>query len=388
MNGLGSDIFYRADVAYLGGDAVYCVYCPPALVTAAVVVPRSDEQLVITSGLDGLLRIWDCETAMERTQIITEHDRGVNCVAVASTGGATKALCCGDDGLALVYDLQASVPGGPPLRRLAGGHMAGAYCCAWTSTSGKGLLTGGLDRRTVLWDLRGRRPASVLPARQHVYALAPLYGSNPSTSSDAQAVAVGMSDGAIAHWDLRRASREPVRELRGHGGAVEALAVLPGDVLASASSDGILRLWDEARGGRPSWIWQAAGPLTSVTAVLEDTLLVSGVETPPCLLALDYERALPHVSDVLERCQLPSLQPWTRGRPGEGAPPEGFGRNVGLLQTRRLRRGSSRGADSYADHFQQECLPRGSFDRSTKTKGVPLGSTGAAHRAFLCRLRG
>eukprot|EP00928_Gymnodinium_smaydae_P020665 TRINITY_DN17997_c0_g1_i1.p1 TRINITY_DN17997_c0_g1~~TRINITY_DN17997_c0_g1_i1.p1 ORF type:complete len:479 (-),score=54.34 TRINITY_DN17997_c0_g1_i1:90-1502(-) len=30
MNGLGSDIFYRADVAYLGGDAVYCVYCPPA----------------------------------------------------------------------------------------------------------------------------------------------------------------------------------------------------------------------------------------------------------------------------------------------------------------------------------------------------------------------
>ncbi|CAK0855151.1 unnamed protein product, partial [Prorocentrum cordatum] len=64
---------------------------------------------------------------------------------------------------------------------------------------------------------------------------------------------------------MRRAAKEPVREMRGHAAAVESLAVLPGDILASASADGTVRLWDAARSCEPSWLWSAPGkgPLAS-----------------------------------------------------------------------------------------------------------------------------
>lgn len=302
----------------------------------------------ISSGLDGLLRLWDCSTGEELVQIRTDHARGINSVAVCPTD-ASRALSCGDDGLVLTYDVERASREGhavgnaaEPLQRLEA-HGAAAYCAAWTC--GDCFATGGFDRRALLWDRRASTaaPVAVMPARHHVYALAPLAGSlggvGAAEGGGAGALAVAVSDGTISHWDLRALSRAPLRELRGHSGAVESLATLPGDVLASASVDGTLRLWDAGRGGEPSWMWSGGlGPLTSVSAALEDALLVVGVRGEPTLLALDYGAAAGCVPEALARLQLPGLRPWTRRLGASGsvvAPPEGHGRHSDLLRTQR-----------------------------------------------------
>eukprot|EP00929_Paragymnodinium_shiwhaense_P061989 TRINITY_DN30953_c0_g1_i1.p1 TRINITY_DN30953_c0_g1~~TRINITY_DN30953_c0_g1_i1.p1 ORF type:complete len:901 (-),score=164.95 TRINITY_DN30953_c0_g1_i1:81-2783(-) len=366
----------------------------------------------ISSGLDGLLRIWDCSTAAEVAQIHTEHVRGVNTVVVSpgfnvannQTGG--EVLTCGDDGTVLLYDVGDALAAAgaaasntvDPCCRFETGHSAAAYCAAWAS--GDTFATGGFDRKTLLWDKRaGPRPVMALPTQKHVYALAPLVGYSGSgrmLSEDGlvqcQALATGLSDGTVAYWDLRQPGKQPLKELRGHAGPVESLAVLPGDVLASASSDGSMRLWDASRGGDPAWAWQGGrGALTSVAAVLEDALLVVGVSESPMVHALDYSAVAMKVPEVLSRLRLPSLQPWRRTRKEGGGlaspPPEGHGRHSQLLQERRRKHGSVRGAAADADPYIAAAEPRGVFDRSTKTKAPSLGATGAAHRAYLCGLR-
>jgi len=355
-------------------------------------------QKAISSGMDGLLRIWDCRNAAELEQVRTDHTRGTNALALCP-GDPTQVLCCGDDGLGLIYDLTTAAGSGDaqPLRRFEG-HAASAYCTTWLSADC--LATGGFDRRTLLWDRRmPASPTASLPARTHVYALAAIGGSSErfdGGATSATSLAVALSDGTIAQWDIRNVGRQPLRELRGHGGAVEEMAILPGDVLASASADGTLRLWDAGKSGEPSWMWAGSrGPLTGVSAVLEDSLLVVGVKQDPVVLSLDYSMAAVHVPEVLSRLRLPGLRPWSRTAGVGGlmtAPPEGHGRHSALLRRQRLQRGaaSKRGMDEArpGDYLLPEkSSPRGAFDRSQKVRAAPLGSTGAAHRAYLCGAR-
>lgn len=337
---------------------------------------------VVSAGLDGLLRIWDPATATEDVQIVTELQRGANDVAV-SPGDSPKLLCCGDDGGIMLYDPTAP-PGSRPVQCFQG-HTAATYCAAWASTWM--CATGGFDRRALVWDSRGnsRGPVLSMASRQHVYALCP-FGAVGSSSASTS-LAVGLSDGSIAHWDLRRATKEPVREMRGHSSSVESLAALPGDILASASTDGTVRLWDAGRRGENTWVWHGgSSALTGIAAVLEDALLVTGLGTPPTVLSLDYGRAAPHVPEVLDHLQLPTLQPWRRAGL---APPEGHGRHSALLQQRRiLRTGAGSGqaraaAAAAASVTRGGATSRGSFDRNHKGKPIPLGATGTAHRTFL-----
>jgi len=334
---------------------------------------RAEDGLV-SAGLDGLLRIWDPHSGQETLQIITEHARGINDVAVCPGDGKSKqVLSCGDDGNALLYQLGENL-GSRPLRILQG-HTAAAYCVSWLSSST--CVTGGFDRKVLLWDSRSPRAlVQTMQLRQHAYAVARLGGTGADASTT---LAVGLADGTLSLWDTRRISKEPLREMRGHAGSVECLATLPGDILASASSDGSLRLWDCARrsGETSAWTWTSPGPgpLTSVVPLFEDTLLVGGAGARPTLLSLDYSIAVPHVPEVLDRMQIPSLQPWRRGM----NPSEGFGRHSAMVSQRRLQRSRTR------DEGASSCggTSKGAFDRTSKGRPMPQGATGIAHRTFL-----
>lgn len=351
------------------------------LVTALRPLGRRAQDGVISVGLDGLIRVWDPGSAFEVHQTMTEHARGINDVAVCPVGDeeGRQVLTCGDEGAVLLYQL-GTAGAGPRALRSMQGHSAPAYCAAWLAPTL--AVTGGFDRKALVWDQRSktRSPCQMLSLRQHAYSVARL-GSGAETST---LLAVGLADGVLCLWDLRRVTKDPLKELRGHGGAVECLATLPGEILASASSDGSLRLWDiSRRRENAAWHWQApvAGPLTSVASVFEDSLLVAGVGMRPTVLSLNYALAAPLLPEVMDRLQLPTLQPWRRGR----LPPEGLGRHSALVSLRRSQRtrtmqgspGTSASSGSHA----------GKFDRSNKGKPPPQGATGTAHRTLLLSWR-
>lgn len=351
-----------------------------SLITAIRPLSQSG-QAVVSSGLDGLLRVWEADTAVETLQIITHHDWGINDVAVGPPETNSLLLSCGEQGHALLHCPESGM-GSEALLRFEG-HSAAAYCGIWTS--GWTCATGGFDRRTFLWDRRcPQKAVASLPSRQHVYSLAHLK-SGPS-------LALGTADGTILQFDLRQAQKTPLRELRGHSAAVESMSVMPGDVLVSGSADGNLRLWDAARSCESTWMWPSPGkgPLTGTAMVLEDTILLTGHGILPTLLSLNYKEAAHCVSEILSRLELPSLLPWRRARGEADVPPEGHGRHSNLLLRSRLIRGSARSSSSVVDRdlpVSTRGTVRGSFDRSLKAKAVPLGATGAAHRSFLCGLR-
>jgi hypothetical protein len=54
-----------------------------------------------------------------------------------------------------------------------------------------------------------------------------------------------------------------------------------------------------------------------------------------------------------------------------------------LLWQQRRQNGTARRVVE-PDPCAEPPPPRGAFDRSTKVRAARLGSTGAAHRAFLC----
>lgn len=331
----------------------------------------------LSAGLDGLVRIWDSATALERAQIATGHQQGINDAVVAPCGASTL-LTCGDDGWGFLHDLHAGV-GGATLRKLEG-HSAPAYCGAWSGPVT--CVTGGFDRRSLLWDQRVLRSVGVLPGQHHVYSLVTLDASTPWDMS--RHLLVGQANGTTVQWDLRQISRGPLRELRGHSAGVESLAVLPGNVLASASSDGTLRLWDAKRGGAPSWLWTGAcGPLTGVAVVGEDTFLTIGVDVCPTVLSLDYGVALNCLCEVLN-CALPPAVKTLRQR-------DPLARHSDLPQKQRQHQGVLRTRGDSSDYGG--CARTAAASRpssSTRVSNATVasrGATGAAHRAFLCGVR-
>eukprot|EP00435_Cladocopium_sp_Y103_P060246 s178_g22.t1 len=68
----------------------------------------------VTSGLDGLLRVWDPETAEEIHQIVTGHQRGLNSVVVSSEA-EPRLLTCGDAGEVMIYS-PTCLAGAAPLQ--------------------------------------------------------------------------------------------------------------------------------------------------------------------------------------------------------------------------------------------------------------------------------
>merc|ERR1719382_1612116 len=104
--------------------------------------------------------------------------------------------------------------------------------------------------------------------------------------------------------------------------------------------------------------------------------MVLSADTPrTAFLSLDYGQALASMPDMLGRLHLPTLRPWKRGKGEAAVPAEGIGRHSDLLKEQRQRRGSVRDRVQDDKPFVE---PRGRFDRSGKSKAIPLGATGAA----------
>ena len=107
------------------------------------------------------------------------------------------------------------------------------------SADGESAISGSFDATAILWSLSRRIAQQVL--RFHAAAV------NAVAFLKDERVATAGADGRVAIW--HRASQQPDRVFEGHSAPIVALALSPGgEMLASASWDHTVRLWPTADG--------------------------------------------------------------------------------------------------------------------------------------------
>ncbi len=154
-------------------------------------------------------------------------------LALGFTPDGKTLITTGSDGLAKIWDVATRT-----VRADLTGHEGKVLRVA-ISSDGKTIATGGEDRTVRLWSTAdGARLGTLSGHSGAVTALA--------FAPDGKTLASGSPDTTIRLWDV--AARRALRTLEGHDAGVQGLAFSPdGKTLASASRDGTVRLWDVDR---------------------------------------------------------------------------------------------------------------------------------------------
>jgi WD40 repeat protein len=204
-----------------------------------------DGKALATGGGDGYVRVWDLaegKPPAARCALPSGASTAVASVAFSSDN-KTVAAAVGNGEIHL-YDV-SSAPG-KELHALAA-HDGGATAVAFLP-DGKGLVSGGADKKLKLWDVADKLEEK---ATLQMPSDKPAAPSSLTITSDDATLAVGRLDGTIDLWNLPASSKAKPRAVLPDvkAGAVNAVAVSKSQVLAAAYGDGTVRLW--GTGGQP-----------------------------------------------------------------------------------------------------------------------------------------
>jgi WD40 repeat protein len=194
---------------------VTCVACPAA------------GDVVVSTGGDGSVRLWDLDTGKERRRL---GNRARPALAVAVSRDGRRVASGSWDQKVRVWDSDGTPRG-------TAGHGAWVTAVAW-SPDGKRLVTGAEE--IFVWDATTGRDIRRYPGHeQTIFALA--------FSPDGKVLASVGGDGLIHLRDMTTGRELP--PLRGHVRRVFSVAWAPdGKTLASCGEDEVIRLWDPFTG--------------------------------------------------------------------------------------------------------------------------------------------
>ena len=200
----------------------------------------SDNATAITSGYDGKVLVWNLAEKKPRATL-DKHKAWVRSVAL-SPDNANFATG-GEDGTIVIW----TTADAKQVKEFKA-HDAAVYDMAF-SPDGNRLATASTDKTAKLWDWKAEKPAEVakfaghatkvegapMPTPEAVWSVA----FNPAGNQ----VASSGADGKIRIWDDKGAEQAV---LEGHKDWVGAVAWSKENVIASASHDKTIRLWNPA----------------------------------------------------------------------------------------------------------------------------------------------
>ena len=234
------------------------------------VVFTPDSKRLVTAGGGGKLLLWNVESG-ELVRMIDRDCKGYRVVAISRDGNVLAA--CSDHALMCLWDLDTGRPIGarfhlirgvgrqkcyaltfaPDDRHVISGYKHYVMTMPVESTSSgrldgqrdpqsaafsperRVLATGGGEGYVKFWDVALRCPSGAIQAHDgacHAVAY----------SADGRLLATGGADHAVRLWDPK--TGRMVHLLEGHEGPVRSVAFSPEGLLASASDDGTVRLWE------------------------------------------------------------------------------------------------------------------------------------------------
>ena len=184
---------------------------------------------LVSGGLDHSVRVWD---ASGKTLRVLRVGWDVNAVAL-SPNGRNLAVAGEDKGPAggtlWLWDMEAGKC------RLAAKRRLFSFTSVAFSRDGRTLAAGDEWGVLTLWEVATGKVRSSLFSRPEVLSFAFV--------AEGSLLAAGTFEGDIRVWDFRTGKEQP--RLKGHTKRVRAVAASrSGRLLASASSDHTVRLWD------------------------------------------------------------------------------------------------------------------------------------------------
>ncbi|HEY9634231.1 MAG TPA: NB-ARC domain-containing protein [Coleofasciculaceae cyanobacterium] len=288
------------------------------------IVFSPDGQLLGSSSYDQTIKLWDVQT-QDCLKTLRGHRQAVSAIAfspvsVGAQGLAPLLVSSSFDRTVKLWDVQT----GECLKTFLG-HTNRVWTVAYHPKRQQ-IASGGDDHATKLWNLKTGRCTKTF--KGHTNAVLSL-----ALSPDCRYLASGHEDQTVRLWDIK--SGTLVKTLREHTNRVWSVAFQPASpqpllprgargVLASASADYTIKLWDWKLGnclhtlhGHASWVWSIAftpNGTQLASGSYDQTVKLWDIDTAQCLKTLQG-----HTSPVVCIAYSPTpLSPLAKGGTGGG----------------------------------------------------------------------